>query len=457
MKILLVYPLIREFMAPLMPPLGLAYIAASLKEAGHEIKVVDLNGDRGNGLSYLTNLLSNESFGMIGVSSIITQYKRVKELGRLVKSMAPHTPLVFGGPGPTSIPELYLKNCYADVVCVGEGEETIKEIAFHIQNNLQLELCKGIVFKKNDGSCITTGKRAQILNINTIKFPDWETFYTINTYLENYLFKQGRNKGMSILSTRGCPGECNYCMCNFGRMLRMRTAENIFREIETLVRNYNIEHIHFIDDTFITTSKRIKEISNFFKNEFKFLTWSANVRVNFIKPDVLKIMADSNCVSLAYGIESGSPAVLKYMKKGFTTEQASNAIKWTREAGILLTTYFMIGMPCETYETVRETIDFCKENLVGGEFFFVTPIPGAELYEYAKENKIINDEDVYMEHVGEVRDFLVNLTNMSNEELFAIKENAELEIKEHLGRHNITVKQSVRKNPRELVHSLPKF
>ena len=86
MKILLVYPLIREFMAPLMPPLGLAYIAASLKEAGHEIKVVDLNGDRGNGLSYLTNLLSNESFGMIGVSSIITQYKRVKELVRLVKS-----------------------------------------------------------------------------------------------------------------------------------------------------------------------------------------------------------------------------------------------------------------------------------------------------------------------------------------------------------------------------------
>lgn len=457
MKILLVYPLIREFMAPSMPPLGLAYIAASLKEAGHEIKVVDLNGDRENGLLYLKNLISGGSFGMIGISSIITQYKRVKELGKLIKSIVPHTPLVLGGPGPTSIPELYLKNCNADIVCMGEGEETTKEIVDYIQNKMPLESCTGIIFKRQDGSYVNTGKRSQIRDINTIKFPAWEMFYTIKVYVENYLFKQGRDKGMSILSTRGCPGECNYCMCNFGRMLRMRTVENIFSEIETLVRNYNIEHIHFIDDTFITTSKRIKEISNFFKNEFRSLTWSANVRVNFVKPDVLKIMADSNCVSLAYGIESGSPAVLKYMKKGFTTEQASNAIKWTREAGILLTTYFMIGMPCETYETVRETIDFCKENLVGGEFFFVTPIPGAELYEYAKENKIINDEDVYMEHVGEVRDFLVNLTNMSNEELFAIKENAELEIKEHLGRHNITVKQSVRKNPRELVHSLPKF
>ena len=122
-----------------------------------------------------------------------------------------------------------------------------------------------------------------------------------------------------------------------------------------------------------------------------------------------------------------------------------------------MTTYFMIGMPCETEETVRETIDFCKQNLVGGEFFFVTPIPGAELYEYAKENKIVNDEDVYMEHVCEVRDFLVNLTNMSNEELFNLKEQAEHEIREHLKRYNIMVKESIRKNPRDVVCSLPRF
>jgi len=444
-------------MVPSMPPLGLAYIAASLREAGHDIKVVDLNGDRGNGVSYLMNLLSNESFGMIGISSIITQYKRVKELGKLIKSVVPHTPLIFGGPGPTSIPELYLKNCSADIVCMGEGEEAVKEIADYIQNKMSLESCKGIIFKKQDGSYVNTGKRSQIKDINTIKFPAWEMFYTIKVYLENYLFKHGRKKGMSILSTRGCPGECNYCMCNFGRMLRMRTAENIFSEIETLVRNYDIEHVHFIDDTFITTVKRVREISDFFKNEFRSLTWSANVRVNFVKPEVLKIMADSNCVSLAYGIESGSPTVLDYMKKGFTAEQASNAIKWTREAGISMTTYFMIGMPCETKETVRETTDFCKQNLVGGEFFFVTPIPGAELYEYAKENKIINDEDVYMEHVGEVRDFLVNLTNMSNEELFDLKEQAEHEIREHLKKYNIMVKESIRKNPREVICSLPRF
>ncbi len=333
----------------------------------------------------------------------------------------------------------------------------MKDLASFIQGNMPLDSCKGIVLKNHDGSYTTTAKREQIFNINKIEFPAWDMFYTINTYLENYLFRNGRKKGISILSTRGCPGECNYCMCNFGRRLRMRTAENIFQEVESLIKDYGIDHIHFIDDTFITTTKRIKEICEFFNDKFKYLTWSANVRVNYVKPEILKLMADSNCISLAYGIESGSPTVLEYMRKGFSPDQASNAIKWTREAGISLTAYFIIGMPCETHKTIRETVDFCKKNLVGGEFFFATPIPGTDLYTYAIENKIINNEDIYMEHVGEVREFLVNLTNMSNKELFTIKENAETEIKEYLKEHNIVVKQSIKRDPREIVCSLPEF
>ena len=145
------------------------------------------------------------------------------------------------------------------------------------------------------------------------------------------------------------------------------------------------------------------------------------------------------------------------MKKGVTVEQANDAIKWTREAGINLTTYFMIGFPGETPETIRETVEFCKNNRVGGEFFFATPFPGTELYQYARKNHIINDEDLYLEYAGEVRDFLVNLTNMSNEQLFTLKENAEAEVQKHLKMYNIVIKPSVRKDPREVAASLPKF
>lgn len=457
MKILLIYPVDREFMPPSMPPIGLAYIAAVLIHEGHDITVVDLNGERQDGWLKLKHILLQEHFDMIGISSIITQYKRVKELGTFIKSYVPDKPLVMGGPGPTSFPYLYLKNCSTDIVCVGEGEETVKELTTLLKNNKPFESCAGIVFRKSDGKYITTPQRAPIANIDYIPLPAWEKFDAMPVYVENFLFRSGRKKGMSILSTRGCPGKCIYCMRNLGERLRMRSAENISKEIQFLIKEYNVEHIHFVDDTLVTSVKRVADICDMFKNKFKDITWSANVRADFVNRDILQRMADAQCIFLAYGIESGSPDVLKYIKKGISLQQAQNALLWTREAGISLRAYFIIGMPCETEKTVQETVDFCKKNLVGGEFFFATPFPGTELYYYALKKKFITNEEVYMEHVGEVRDFLVNLTDMSNEELFILKEKSEAEIQKYLFKYNVPLPKSIRKDPRQTVSSLPEF
>lgn len=457
MKILLIYPLGREFMPPSMPPMGLAYIAAALRNAGHQIKVIDMNGDRKEGAARLNAALRCESFGMIGVSSIITQFKKVRDIGRLIKFITPGIPLVMGGAGPTSIPELYIDNCCADIVCMGEGEETIQELVSLLESKQPVSSCKGICYRDSNRVIVITEKRVAIKDIDKIDFPAWDAFDFMETYVENHLFRYGRKKAMGILTTRGCPGRCNYCMCNFGRVIRIRSVKNILSEIHLLVENYNVEHIHFIDDTFVISLGRMKEFCENFKNTFPYITWSANARADMVNPDILKLMRASGCISLAYGIESGSPIILKYIRKNITIEQAINAIKWTREAGINLTTYLMIGMPCETPETVKETVKFCKENLTGGEFFFATPFPGTELYCYARKRKLIINEVLYMEYVGEVRDFVINLTSMSNEELFTLKEKAETEIKIHLSNYNITVKSSMKNDPREIEANLPKF
>ncbi len=456
MKVLLIYPLDREFMPPSMPPMGLAYIASMLKKDGHDVTVVDLNSERDMTSSELSDVILKRKFSLIGISSIITQYKKVKYLGKLIKSLASDIPLLMGGTGPTSIPEAYLRNCSADIVCIGEGEETVKNIVSAIQHHQPLENCQGIAFTKNGGVIVRTPDSEVIADIDNLPFPAWDIFNSMDVYIENYLFRNGRKRGIGILSSRGCSGRCNYCLCNLGRKIRARCVESIFEEIGMYVRKYNVNHIHFIDDTLIATSKRIGEICERFK-EFKNLTWSANVRVDLVSQNMLKNMADANCISLAYGIESGSPLVLKYMRKGVTPKRASDAIRWTRDAGISMRTYFMIGMPCETPETIKETVRFCKDNLVGGEFFFATPFPGTELYRYAKEAGFFHNEDLYLELVGEVRDFLVNLTSMSNEELFTLKEDAEEEIKEYLRKHNIPVSSSIGKFPRETVANLPKF
>lgn len=456
MKVLLIYPLDRDFMPPAMPPLGLAYVARALLEEGHEVRVIDLNENRQNGSAELKETLSHERFGFIGISSIITQYKKVKELGKLIKSLAGHTPLVMGGTGPTSIPQMYLDNCSADIVCIGEGEAVAKGLASALQEGRPLQECRGIVFKGTHAEHVSTPKMDFIAEIDTIGFPAWEHFPGFPTYINNHLFRNGRQKGMSILSTRGCPGRCNYCMCNFGRRIRVRSVENIFQEITSLVEEYAVEHIHFVDDTLITATRRMQEICVAFQ-KLPGITWSANVRADLVNPQMLYQMAASGCISLAYGIESASPLVLKFIKKGVSSEQARNAIRWTRDAGISLRAYFMIGMPCETPQTLRQTVEFCKENLVGGEFFFATPFPGTELYNYAREKNLIRNENRYLELVGEVRDFLINLTGMSNEQLFDLKESAEEEIREYLKKFKIDVPSSIRKDPRQSAASLPAF
>ncbi len=417
-----------------------------------------MNLNRDNGKAQLLDAIKKEkNLGMIGVSSIITQYRKVKDLGRILKAVAPKVPLVMGGPGPTSMPEMYLQHCSADIVTVGEGEETVKELVQRIDDNDSLEFCEGIVFNKGNGLIMHTAPRTPIADINVIPLPAWHLIDQMPVYTKNFLFRCGRKNGMSIFSTRGCPGKCIYCMCNFGRRLRMRSAENIACEIEYLINTYSIEHIHFLDDTFVTSTSRTEEICDMFEKRFPRITWSANVRADFVRKEVLQRMGHAGCIFLAYGIESASPEVLEYMDKRVTPEQARKAIRWTREAGIEVRAYFMIGMPCETPQTLQETVEFCKENMVGGEFFFVTPIPGTTLYDYARQKGLIKNEDVYLELVGEVRDFLVNLTDMSNEELFTLKEKAENEIQDHLRANGFPVPTSVRKDPRVTAANLPVF
>lgn len=455
MKILLINPIDREFMPPSIFPLGLGYIAAVLKKAGHFVRILDLNGHRLLN-SVIVSELNKQKFDLVGISGMITQYKKIKEITRTVRKIDPNVPVILGGSGPTSTPEIFLKYIDCDLVCLGEGEKTTIDIIDYLKGIIPIEKCDGIAFKKN-GKLIYTQKRKQIKNLDSIPFPAWELFDAMETYINNFLFRFESPNGMNVMASRGCPGHCSYCLCNFGHRVRVRSAENILDEIKLLIENYGIRHIHFLDDTFGVFRKQAKELCTHMIKEKLGITWSANCRVNLVDRGILDLMAKSGCVFVAYGIESASSKILKEMKKGFNKIHAENAIKWAREVGINCRAYFMIGMPSEDRESIWETVEFCKKNLVGGEFFFTTPFPKTELYQWSRERNLIRNEDIYFETACEVRDFVINLTQLENEELFELKETAEKEIQEHLKKHGIEVKVGIRKDPRDAVKSLPKF
>lgn len=453
MKILLICPVDREFLPPSVFPLGAGYIASILNENGYDIRILDLNGARDPGL--LDQELSSNKYDIIGISSMITQYKRVKDTIKTIRFYDPSTMILLGGSGPSSHPALYLDNTPADIVCVGEGERTVLDLLSILENDGELNQCEGIAYGE-DGEVIVTPPRDFIEDLDSIPFRAWDLFETTQKYIDNCLFKFGRKNGINIMTSRGCSGRCTYCFRNCGNRIRYRSPENVLAEISFLKNNYNVEHFHFIDDTFLSSNRdRTSRLLSLLRDEN--ITWSCNDRVNYVSIDILQEMKKTGCINIAYGIESGSQKILNEMKKGVKVSQAANALKWTREAGIDCKGYFMIGMPGETEETISETARFCKENLVGGEFFFTTPFPGTPLYRYAIENNLIKNEDLYNEIAGEVRDFVINLTQMDNETLFTLKENAEKEIQAHLKAHGIDVKVGIRKDPRESVKSIPSY
>lgn len=434
MKILLINPPVRHYMFPL----GLGYIASCLREEGHDVNVLDIDGCR-YPKEVVERKLKNHDFEAVGISGMITTYPYVKWLASIIKKEH-SVPIVVGGTGGTSYPQLYLENTEADVVVIGEGESTSKELFDAIENSRNLKDVAGIWYKE-DGKILQTPLRELIENLDIVPYPAWELFPT-EWYVTRGVWaaEAEARRQMSILTTRGCPYQCAFCYhCFQGLKTRFRSPENVIGEIKELIEKYRTKFFNFADDLFVLNKGRVLDICKKIKEENLDIKWSATGRVNLVDRELLQAMASAGCVFIGYGIESGGQLILNNMNKQATVEQAKRAIRLTREAGIYPDCSFMIGFPGETRETIRETVNFIKEmdlSLEGG-FFFTTPYPGTLLWKYAKEKGLIPDDEALISNYGEMsQKLLVNFTNFTNEELIAIKNRAEKEVYTNYFQHH---------------------
>lgn len=430
MDILLVNPIIRGSKKPFYFPLGLGYIASVLLNAGHKVEVLDINAYRFTREETFEQIKILK-FDIVCLTGLVTEYSQIKWLASQFKEFHPDKTIVLGGGLATLAPEIVLKNSVIDIVVIGEGEETIKELVNGIQEGNSLNEINGIVFKEKD--VIQKNKPRKIIEtLDSISFPARELF-PLEKYLKNpYLRLFDKDlRTTQIITSRGCPYSCIYCFKDmWGYQFRKRSADNIIDEIKLLKDKFNITGIQFSDDLFIMDKKRVHEFCDkVIEQEIKF-TWLANGRVNLMDPVLLEKMKSAGCKVICYGIESGSQEILNTMNKGVTVSQAEKAIQETWKAGILPHGYLMIGMLGETKETIRETVDFCNRNGLVGQFSFVTPIPNTKLFEEAKRlGKISSDEEWLMENWGEWNDrILINLTDMEDSELIELKKKAERDI-----------------------------
>ncbi len=446
MKILLINPPIREWAKPNVFPSGLGYIVSVLVRDNHEVRVLDINAYRWN-KEKVEELIKHADFDVAGIGGIVTTYKYVKWLVSVLKQYHPAKKIVIGGSVGTSIAQIVLENNPADIVCMGEGEETVGELIHTLAEGKDLSKVSGIWFKDAAGKIHKNQSRQPIKNLDNIPVPAWD-YFPMDIYLNNPIGAPNRNKwldgsiqdqgllSMNLFATRGCPYRCIYCYHDFmGQGYRQRSAENVLKEIEVLYEKYKVQYFHFIDDEFVMHKNFVYDFCQkikFFSNKVgKKITWGCAGRVNLMTEDLIMAMVDSGCLLIGYGIESGSQKILDLVNKQVSVEQAKQAIRLTKKHLGWADCSFMIGYPGETRETLQETIDFCKElDLAPEVIFFLTPYPGTELYRMALEQGKIKDEEEYVLGLGEQGEKIrVNFTDFSDDELYAMQSDMIEELK----------------------------
>jgi radical SAM superfamily enzyme YgiQ (UPF0313 family) len=380
------------------PPLGLAYLAAVLEKAGHEVKIFDMQVEK----TTINDALKPFGPEVVGVYFSTPFFTDVIKVLTEVKQFNPKIVTMVGGPHPTVLPEETAKQECIDFVVFGEGEETIIELIQKYKGK-ELTDIKGIAYKKNR-KVIVNPPRPLIKNLDQLPFPAHHLL-KIGEY--SHPLMHGR-KIMSILTSRGCPYCCIFCNKSiFGSYFRARSAKNVVDEIEILVKKYGIDEIHIIDDNFTVNRKRVIEIcEDIIRRNLK-IKWSTpnGIRADTVNRRLIKLMKRSGCYSLSFGIESASPKILESINKNIKLSTIKKVFKICRSEKIETIAFFIIGFPGETAEDIQKTIDFAKDIKPDvADFHTLIPLPGTPVYKYLKENDLLLEKDwsKYSFHINPV-------------------------------------------------------
>ncbi len=378
----------------LAPPLGICWLAAVTRKEGYEVKILDASILNLNSIQ-TTKKLFEMSPDIICLTATTLSINSAARVAKLVKKDREDIIVILGGPHITATPfETMERFPQFDIGVIGEGEITIVKLINKIKNCKKAKDLNHNVIKTVDGliirnksKLITTNKRKLIDKLDELPFPAWDLLPNLIKYYRPTFYSVKRLPSTSLLTSRGCPGQCTFCdRAVFGNCLRAFSADYVIRMIKFLKKNYDIKDILFDDDTFMIFKKRLIEICNRIINEKINITWSCNSRVNLADYDILKLMKKAGCWQIAYGIESGNQRVLNFMKKGINLEQIRRALVLTKKAGIKTKGFLMMGLPSETEKEIEDTISFILSvPLDDFQINFFSPLPGTELSSIAQK------------------------------------------------------------------------
>jgi len=359
------------------PPLNLCYLAAVLEKNGIKVEIIDSEAEELNKDETVKKILSSEP-KIVGFSCTTPMIESVKYCAEKLKEANKDIKIVIGGPHITAMWENIIKLPYVDFCIRGEGEYPLLELSQTVLKNKDANGIANVVNKEKVNPLRPINE-----NLDELPFPA-RHLLKIDRYAQATI---GKKKGnfQTVISSRGCPMMCVFCSAHitFGRKVRYRDPIKVVDEIEECIDKFKIENLGFLDDTLTLNKPHITKIcEEIIKRGInKKIEWFCNGRVDTVDKEMLELMKKAGCYSISYGIESGSQRVLNILKKGFTLEQVEKAIKITKELGIHVHGYFILGSPTETKEDIEKTIKWAKHlDPDTVQFTILAPFPGTESY-----------------------------------------------------------------------------
>ncbi|MCK5043460.1 radical SAM protein [Candidatus Pacearchaeota archaeon] len=371
------------------PLVSMAELAGSVLHAGGDCKILDLQVVE-KPFHEIEKTLNEYQPDLVGLTFTTLLFEEAKKVAKFIKEKYPSTKIIAGGVHSSIYPEEVIKEKNIDIVSMGEGDITIQEIV----KNKSLKNIKGIVYKDKKGEIKKNSPRELIKNLDELPMPAWHLF-NAKIYMNPKAIARESPVG-TIGTSRGCVYGCIYCNKSvFGRAFRAKSATRVVDEFELLLKN-GFKEIHVWDDMFATNLKRAKEICDeIIKRRLRF-TWQleCGVRVDCVDREFFEKCAKAGCYKVAFGFESGNDHILESIGKGATTQQARNAVRWAKQAGMETSGFFMVGLPEDTKKTMDQTIDFaCSLGLDYAKATILVPLPSTPVFEEFEKKGLLKTKD----------------------------------------------------------------
>ena len=353
------------------PGLGIAYVASSLRAAGHEVEMLDgklaeLSVDE------IVARVRDARPDLVGVTCMTVEYPRAVEIARRIKDDRPEVPIVVGGAHVNAVGRQALEESEAfDYACVGEGEHLACELADAVERGIDPAEINGLVSRRG-GEIVVAPPRPPPPDYDVLPFPAWDLFRRVDT--------------LPLITHRGCPFQCVFCSHNSGFKPRYRTPANVIDEVEQMLERYRPKRIRIEDETFGLHMGRTKAILQeiIARDIHRRVRFSAQTRVDRVDEEFIRLLKTANFETLELGVESGNAEILRQTKKGITLEQVEYAVGLAKRNGLRVWCKFILGHPYETDETIRDTIDFiAKVNPNQLSVSIMTPFPGTPIHDMA--------------------------------------------------------------------------